>query len=223
MYGHCLIALSIVFLYTNDTRYLKRTAPQHRSPLTSLIECRDATHMVIIPRYELSYNDKKMEWTVISRVESACPYCFAPLTSYDSRRRSGIKSSGEKLWYRIRRLRCSICGKIHTELPDFLLPYKHYEVDVIQGEIEGITPSCCAADDSTIRIWRSQWERSLPQLFGALASLQVRFVHHIPPLTKGGSLISQIRSSGEERWLPFVIRQLIGGGFPIYTKFAFCP
>lgn len=179
--------------------------------------------MVIISRYKCLYNKKTNTWIIIPMERSVCPYCLTSLNSRDSKLRSGIKSSGEKRWYRIRRLRCPGCGSIHTELPDFLHPFKHYESAVIQDELDEVTPSCCAADDSTIRIWRGQWERAQPQMSGALASLRARFAHLISPLTCEENLIAQIRTSDENRWLPFVIGQLIGGGFPIYTKFAFCP
>jgi hypothetical protein len=179
--------------------------------------------MIIITQYKKLYNQKTNIWTIIAMEESVCPYCGTPVKSRDSRLRSGIKTHGAKCWYRIRRLRCPGCGKIHTELPDFLHPYKHYETAAIQNEIDEITPSCCAADNSTIRIWRGQWKRAQPAMSGALASLRARFLNLILPLTCKEDIVAQIRSSEKARWLPFVIRQLTGGGFSIYTKFAFCP
>lgn len=39
--------------------------------------------------------------------------------------------------YRIRRLKCLICNKIHHELPDFMIPYKRYSSELISGFVEG--------------------------------------------------------------------------------------
>ena len=39
--------------------------------------------------------------------------------------------------YRIRRLKCLHCNKIHHELPDFIVPYKRYSSDLISNVIEG--------------------------------------------------------------------------------------
>jgi len=36
---------------------------------------------------------------------------------------------------RIRRLRCKVCGRTHSLLPDFLHPYRHYIIDLLQKVI----------------------------------------------------------------------------------------
>ena len=41
----------------------------------------------------------------------------------------------------IRRMKCTKCGILHRELPDFLVPYKHYTAEVISGVLDGqVTP-----------------------------------------------------------------------------------
>ncbi|MED4936026.1 DUF6431 domain-containing protein [Heyndrickxia coagulans] len=40
-----------------------------------------------------------------------------------TRDRKAIDRSGKKHIYNIRRLQCEQCGKIHHELPEFLVPY----------------------------------------------------------------------------------------------------
>jgi hypothetical protein len=179
--------------------------------------------MVIISRYSLRYNQETKAWTVISMESPVCPYCLVTIASRDSRLRIGIKSTGEKAWYRIRRLICPSCGKTHTELPDFLHPYKHYETEAVQDEIDEVTPSVCAADESTIRIWRRQWRQAQLWICDALTSLRTRFAQQVVLLKEKGDIMARIRSSIGGRWLAFVIGQLIGGGFPVYTKFAFSP
>ncbi|HOW23609.1 MAG TPA: DUF6431 domain-containing protein [Sedimentibacter sp.] len=53
-------------------------------------------------------------------------------------------------WYRLHRLKCPGCGKLHLELPDFMAPKKHYEARLIEDVMAGRSDSC-PADDSTIR------------------------------------------------------------------------
>lgn len=39
------------------------------------------------------------------------------------------------------RYKCIECGKIHRHLPDYILPYKQYESEIIRGVVEGIITS----------------------------------------------------------------------------------
>ena len=41
---------------------------------------------------------------------------------------------------RIRRFRCAECHSYHNELPDCLVPYKHYETEVIAGVLDECVP-----------------------------------------------------------------------------------
>ena len=54
-----------------------------------------------------------------------------------------INSDGEKVFLIIRRMKCKRCGRIHHELPDCLVPYKRFCVDLIA---EAVT---VPASDST--------------------------------------------------------------------------
>lgn len=60
--------------------------------------------------------------------------------------------------YRLRRLRCVGCRKLHLELPDVLIPYKRYESAVIARVIAGASIQV-PNDERTIgkiRIWYKQ-------------------------------------------------------------------
>lgn len=65
----------------------------------------------------------------------------------DSRPRIRKKEGGTKERLMIRRFRCQDCHSYHNELPDCLVPYKHYEAEVIAGVLdEVIRPSTpCSA------------------------------------------------------------------------------
>lgn len=38
----------------------------------------------------------------------------------------------------IRRFRCQNCHSYHNELPDCLVPYKHYEAEVVAGVLDEV-------------------------------------------------------------------------------------
>lgn len=64
-----------------------------------------------------------------------CPDCNGTLHYYDTVKRIVRGSFGKVYWIHLRRLNCKICGRYHRELPNYILPYKHYEKDIIKGFI----------------------------------------------------------------------------------------
>ena len=70
-----------------------------------------------------------------------CPVCGGTLKYRDTRPRIRKKEGGVKEYLMIRRLRCTECHRHHNELPDCLVPHKHYEAEVISGVIDGIVTS----------------------------------------------------------------------------------
>ena len=48
------------------------------------------------------------------------------------------KESGVKEQLVIRRFHCKNCHSYHSELPDCLVPYKHYEMEVISGVLNDV-------------------------------------------------------------------------------------
>ncbi len=74
-----------------------------------------------------------------------CPLCGAQLRPYDRRTRQVKDKLGDSKVYSLRRLRCQnpSCHRLHIELPDFILPYKRYEVEVFEqlaGSGETLAP-----------------------------------------------------------------------------------
>ena len=70
-----------------------------------------------------------------------CPVCGGTLKYRDTRLRIRKKEGGVKEYLMIRRLRCTDCHRHHNELPDCLVPHKHYEAEVISGVLDGIVTS----------------------------------------------------------------------------------
>ena len=76
------------------------------------------------------------------------------MTVRDSKRRTAITETGDRIAFNLRRLYCPRCKKLHLEIPDCLVPHKHYFRLVIDGVTSGLI-DYAAIDDSTIRRWKS--------------------------------------------------------------------
>jgi len=110
--------------------------------------------MIIITRYSI-VADKTHPgcFRILNKDIPVCPDCGSIMSGYDARKRIVINEYGDKTTYRINRLKCTVCNKIHTEIPDFISPYKNYEQDVVDSVLEG-NKYACIADDSTMRRWK---------------------------------------------------------------------
>ena len=176
--------------------------------------------MFIVSLFDTRYNGENGCYEIDSHEEALCPYCGATLKYRNSRLRQLLDALGEKTVYRLRRLLCEGCRKLHTEIPDTIQPYKHYDTKTIQDVLDG-GGQTCAADDSTIRRWRSDFEGGRRDIECRLASIRaVDEDAHAPLL--GGGLLARI-VEGEPCWLAFVMKLLICRGHRLCTRFAFCP
>ena len=112
---------------------------------------------------------------------------------------------------------CPQCGHTHTELPNFIQPYKHYEASVIQDVVDGKSRDTCEADESTIRRWLAEHRRIAPHVETLLRASQ----KNAYPLF-GASLLTYLRQT-KGHWLAFVTPLLCAAGFFPCTQFACCP
>lgn len=72
----------------------------------------------------------------------------------DSKQRAVLNESGEKYIFRLRRFRCDNCQKLHTEIPDCIIPEKQYSKKVIE-DILGGKCNYYVADNSTVWRWKN--------------------------------------------------------------------
>ena len=141
----------------------------------------------------------------------------------DSRRRNLKNLPGKVFHYMLRRMKCQSCSTLHTEIPDIIQPYKHYDSQTIQSVLDGSEEAAsCAADNSTIRRWKESFNEAEPDINQRLASVYEREAGELPPLTPTTQILKGIRAS-YKRWLRFVMTLLINKGYKLYTRFAFCP
>lgn len=96
---------------------------------------------------------------------SICPNCGGDLKYYDGVYRL-VRTKGRISNYvKIRRLRCSDCRCVHRELPDYIVPYKQYEMEVIIGVVEGfITPETRGFEDYPCEMTMLRWTARKIQL-----------------------------------------------------------
>lgn len=118
--------------------------------------------LIIAINYTVEYDETRKVYKIRNKDAPLCPDCGQLLSGYDTRARHVVDSSGQIFWYRLRRLKCPGCEKLHLELPDFMAPKKHYEARLIEDVMAGRSDSC-PADDSTIRRWKKgKYPPSLP-------------------------------------------------------------
>lgn len=95
-----------------------------------------------------------------------CPKCEGKLRYFDTVKRIVRTKALATEWIDIRRLRCTVCGSVHRELPEDVFPYKQYEAEIIVGVLEGlITCETLGFEDypceMTMVRWTLQRERLL--------------------------------------------------------------
>ncbi len=115
--------------------------------------------MIITKNYKLVWNGKKNIVQFCGAKEPVCPSCSAFLKPHDRRKRIVKQYGGKRVYVYIRRLKCEVCGKLHNELPNFLIPYKHYAAEVVENAVDGaVTAEYMLAEDYhceyTMKLWK---------------------------------------------------------------------
>lgn len=119
-----------------------------------------------------------MFFVVSSDDTPVCPVCGGTLKYRDTRPRIRKKEGGLKEYLMIRRLCCTECHRHHNELPDCLVPHKHYEAEVISGVIDGIVTSEDADSEDcpsflTMLRWL-QWFQMLSRILATFRSCYIQ-------------------------------------------------
>jgi hypothetical protein len=179
--------------------------------------------MIIVSSFTTDDNTANGIIQIISEEETVCPLCGGELKYRDSRKRITKDILGDIRRFLLRRLRCIRCNKLHTEIPDIILPYKRYDTEAVQSVLDGAeSASACAADDSTMRRWRTSFAEAEADMEQRVTSIYARERDEPVGIICGEKAITRIRNT-EPRWLPFVIKLLIVAGHVPCARFAFCP
>ena len=121
--------------------------------------------------------------------KALCARCGGPLAVHDCYPRHILDENGERHDGWIVQGHCSACKKYPALIPDFIMPYKHYEAAVIESAIskveeEGrIRLGDCPAAGSTVWRWVNQFEeRGALAVWCLLAILYTVYGLHISAL-----------------------------------------
>lgn len=96
--------------------------------------------------------------------DETCPKCGGVLKGYDRIYRLVRTKGRQTKSIKVRRRRCSDCGALHNELPDYILPYKQYEAEIVFGVLEGfITPETLGYEDYPCEVTMRRWKKAMNQ------------------------------------------------------------
>lgn len=167
-----------------------------------------------------------MEFLVRSAERIPSPCCGKDMSVIGTRDRKSKNREGHTNIYNIRRLRCNHCGRIHHELPDFLVPYKRYESECIEKVLSNPHHDI-PSDNSTLFRWKEWFDSFIEYWIGCLISIMLRTKQENIPL-KRSSLGSETalqkigRLVGDApRWLDRIVRPIVNLNLWIHTRSAF--
>jgi len=161
---------------------------------------------------------------VRSAEQHFCPVCEHELFVIGSRRRNVRTSTGERITYVIRRLRCKGCGRIHHELPDLLVPYKRYESACLESAVSQGQFSDVAADESTLYRWGVWFATCWQYWVNCLSMIAARTGNRVKPLSvPSSSALQQIGHYVGQGvgWLARLVRPIVHSQLWVHTRFAF--
>jgi hypothetical protein len=177
--------------------------------------------MLITNNYELIYNEiKRIYYLCINETRLYCPHCGQEVVYRDSRLRIWLHCNALADRIRIHRMFCRTCNKLHTVLPDVLVPHKHYGA----AEIETILESEARSDevsDSTVAHWRQWVKGNEAQIEGVLQSLKLESEDKLPELRNNENLFAQLKEIFSN-WLSVVSRLVVNGGFEFLPVLQCC-
>lgn len=124
---------------------------------------------------------------------------------------------GCKQWLLIRRFKCSSCNALHNEIPDCLVPYKHYRSDIISGVIDGvITSDDLESEDypcmDTMMLWLRWFTQNRQRIEGLLRKAFYEVSGHAEEILRSKtSLLGSLRQA-TPCWLEQAIHTIYNSG-----------
>lgn len=144
-----------------------------------------------------------------SREKSLCPWCEGSFRVIGSRKRILYRRDASVIHLVIRRLKCTVCGRISHELPDSVVPYKRHEADTIAQALtepsSSRQDSCC--EDSTIRGWKLWFFLLRDYLEGTIHALME--IMHCAAFVRLPLYPLERQADG---WLKALVRNLVNSG-----------
>ena len=145
-------------------------------------------------------------WSYENRDKPTCPLCGLRLFSHGTCKRRVTTEDGLEI-HRLRVLKCRNCKRTHRELPDTIIPYKHYGRETISTIVAG--KAKCGYEDST-RYRLMQWFRAL--LFLVVSSLEGQKRELCNVMRMRTQNRKGIEPEKVSRWLKLCVRKLVWQG-----------
>ena len=152
-----------------------------------------------------------------------CPECGGLLKYRDKVPRIQKQIGGEKQIYMINRMKCSnvACGKLHRQLTDRMVKFKHFAAQVIEDVIDEVISEEDGLDhpcDGTMMQWRLWFARNMMQMDGYMRSVGHRLCGFFEGFLKPAeSLLTEIRERINPGWLGIVCRIVNNSGGALLT------
>ena len=149
-----------------------------------------------------------------------CPVCGGKLEKKGWVTRIEKKAGGgrETLLIEIRKCTNESCRKCHRLLPDELLPYKHYDAELIEAVIDGVASEEDEALEEgpspvTMKRWQEWWERLRAEAEGRIRSAAYRILDLSEQfLGSRESLLERIKERIVEGWLAATMKVMCNSG-----------
>ena len=106
--------------------------------------------MITIHNYHI--HRKRGYLVAVNHEEPLCPDCNSEMTVRDSKKRKVKDANGQEYEFRLRRLYCATCDRLHAEIPDIITAFKQYDTATIKGVISGEIDHF-SGDSSTVYRW----------------------------------------------------------------------
>lgn len=152
-----------------------------------------------------------------SKNSHLCPVCQGMLRYRDSRPHIRKKEGGMRERLMIRRFRCQNFHSYHNELPDCLVPYKHYEAEVIAGVLdEVILPDDLDSEDypsfNTMLRWLQWFCENLQRIEGYLRTVGYQILDLGEELLFTSDLLLNKIRNRYQNWLELILRLIYNSG-----------
>ena len=163
---------------------------------------------------------RKKIFFVNSKEDCRCPCCGSGLKYRDQRLRVHKVAGGKKEWYLVRRMKCTNdkCRKLHTELPDCMCPYKHYDAGLIEDVVDGVVSEEDRETEDypcegTMKHWRWWARMNAANMEGQMKSAAQRFLELTDAFLWGrDSLLEGLKERISPGWLKAAMRFIYNTG-----------
>lgn len=182
--------------------------------------------MVIVSNYETRVNGSTEIY--VCQDECFCPECGSSLKHRDWKRRHNKYPGKEpkQVWFVIERKRCTKCRKIHSILPEFVVPYKHYKSELIEDVVdEFISEADTVIEDypceSTLKRWKEWIELNKNLIESTIRTTGYKIFKLGTSFLKTKENVFDIIRNKYRDWLKYIIIMIYNQGLSLIPIYSF--